>query len=77
MSCAMPDNKKNTKTRVPSVEETNAALDREFAEQNSKAGDLPPNQGESKALEESLQSSSVTADKAAETVPDVRWSTPF
>ncbi len=53
-----------------SVEETNAALEREFAEQNPKAGDLPPKQGESKALEESLQSSSVAAEKGEETVPD-------
>ncbi len=48
-----------------SVEETNAALDKEFAEQSSKAEDLPPNQGESKALDESMQSSSVAAEKAS------------
>ncbi len=53
-----------------SVEETNAALHKEFAEQNSKAEDLPLEQGESKALEESLQSSSVAAEKAVETVSD-------
>jgi hypothetical protein len=60
----MPNNKKNTKTTcMLSVEETNAALDKEFAERNSQAGDLPPKQGESKALEESLQSSSIAAEK--------------
>jgi hypothetical protein len=53
-----------------SVEETSAALDKEFAEQNPKAEDLPPKQGESKALEESLQTSSVAAEKAEETVSD-------
>ena len=66
----MPINKKNTKPRMLSVEETNAALDKEFAEQNSKAGDSPPKQDESKALEESLQSSSVAAEKVEETVPN-------
>jgi hypothetical protein len=66
----MSNNKKNTKTRMLSVEETNAALDKEFEEQNAKAGDLPPKQGESKALEESLQSSSVAAERAEEIVPD-------
>ena len=45
----MPNNKKNNKTRVPSVEETNAALEKEFAEQSSQAGDLPPTQGKSEA----------------------------
>ncbi len=66
----MPNNKKNTKTRMLNVEETNAALEKEFAEHHSKAGDLPPNQGESKALKESLQSSSIAAEKVEETVPD-------
>ena len=51
-----------------SVEETHAALDKEFAEQSSQAEDLP--QGKSEALDESLQSSSVVAEKAEETVPD-------
>ncbi len=50
----MSNNKKNTKIRMLTVEETNAALEKEFAEQNSQAGDLPPKQGESKALEEFL-----------------------
>ncbi len=53
-----------------SVEETNAALEKEFAEQSSQAGDLPPTQGKSEALDESLQSSSVVAEKAEETVPN-------
>jgi hypothetical protein len=66
----MPNNKKNTKTRVPSVEETNAALEKEFAEQSSQAGDLPPTQVKSEALVESLQSKSVVAEKAEEIVPD-------
>ena len=66
----MPNNKKNTKTRVPSVEETNAALEKEFAEQSSQAGDLPPTQGKSEASDEPLQSSSVVAEKAEEIVSD-------
>jgi len=66
----MPNNKRNTKTRVPSVEETNAALEKEFAEQSSQAGDLPPTQGKSEALDESLQSSSVVAEKSEEVIPD-------
>ena len=66
----MPNNKKNTKTRMLSVEETNAALEKEFAEQGSQAGDLPPTQGKSEAHDESLQSSSVVAEKAEEIVPD-------
>ena len=65
----MPNNKKNTKTRVPSVEETNAALEKEFAEQSSQAGDLPPSQGKSEAPDETLQSSIVT-EKIEEIVSD-------
>ncbi len=53
-----------------SVEETNAALEKEFAEQGSQAGDLPPTQGKSEAPDEPLQSSSVVAEKAEKTVPD-------
>ena len=67
---AMPNNKRNTKTRVPSVEETNAALEKEFAQQSSQAGDLPLPQGKSEALDESLQSSSVVAEKTDEVIPD-------
>ncbi len=66
----MPNNKKNTKTRMLSVEETNAALEKEFAEQGSQAGNLPPTQDKSEALGETLQSSSVVAEKAEKTVPD-------
>ena len=55
---------------MPSVEETNAALEKEFAEQSSQAGYLPPPQGKSEALDESLQSSSVVAEKTEEIVPD-------
>jgi hypothetical protein len=67
----MPNNKKNPNTRMLRVEETNAALDKEFAEQDPKAKDLPPKEGESKALEESMQSSSVAAKNAGEIVPTV------
>ncbi len=66
----MPNNKKNPKTRMPSVEEINAALEKEFAEQGSQAEDLPPTQGKSEAPDEPLQSSSVEAEKAERTVPD-------
>jgi hypothetical protein len=53
------------------VEETNAALEKEFAEHDPKTEDSPPKEGESKALEESMpmQSSSVAAGKAEKTVP--------
>ncbi len=51
-----------------SVEETNAALEKEFAEQGSQAADLPPTQGKSETLDEPLQSSSVVAEKAEKTV---------
>jgi hypothetical protein len=66
----MSNNKKTPKTRVPTVEETNAELEREFAEQDSKAEDLPPKEGDSKAFDESLQSSSVAAKNAEEIVSD-------
>ncbi len=68
---AMPNNKKNPKSRMLSVEETNALLDKEFARQNSQGQDLPPKEGESKALDETMQTSSVTTDKSEEIVPDV------
>ena len=68
---AMHNNKKNSKSRTPSVEETNARLDKEFAQQNSQGQDLPPKEGESKVLDETMQTSSVTTDKAEEIVPDV------
>ena len=66
----MPNNKRNTKSRVPSVEETNAALEKEFAQQSSQAADLPPPQGKSEASDELLQSSSAAAEKTEEIVPD-------
>ncbi len=66
----MPNNRKNTKTPMLSVEETNAALEKEFAEQGSQAADLPPAQGKSKTLDEPLQSSSAVAGKVEKTVPD-------
>ena len=47
----MPNNKKNFKSRTPSVEETNARLDKECAQQNSQGQDLPPKEGESKVRE--------------------------
>ena len=68
---AMPNNKKNPKSRTPSVEETNARLDKEFAQQNSQGQDLPLKEGESKVLDETMQTSSVTTDKSEEIVPDV------
>ena len=67
---AMPNNKKNTRSRVPSVEETNAALEKEFAQQSSQAADPPPPQGESEASDELLQSSSAAAEKTEEIVSD-------
>ena len=67
---AMPNIKKNPKSRVPSIEETNAELEKEFAKQDPKAEDLPPKEGGSKALDESMQSSSVAAEKAEETVSE-------
>ena len=67
----MPNNKKNPKSRTPSVEETNARLDKEFAQQNSQGQDLPLKEGESKVLDETMQTSSVTTDKSEEIVPDV------
>ena len=50
----MPNNKKNSKPRMLSVEETNAMLEKEFAQQDSKAEESPPKGGESKALDESM-----------------------
>ena len=54
-----------------SVEETNAMLEKEFAQQGSKAEESPPKEGESKALDEPMPTSSVTADKSEEIAPDV------
>ncbi len=62
----MPNNKKYSKSRIPRIEETNAELEKEFAQ----AEDLPHKEGDSKALDESMQSSSVAAEKAEETVSE-------
>jgi hypothetical protein len=62
----MPNNRKNTKSRIPSIKETNARLEEEFAQQNTQVQDLPPKEGESEALDESMQASSVPAEKAEE-----------
>ena len=67
----MSKNRKNNKTRIPTVEETNAELAREFAEQDSKAKDSLPKKSDSDASNESMQTSSVLADKAEEIAPDV------
>ena len=67
----MSKNRKNNKTRIPTVEETNAELAREFGEQEPKAKDSLPKKSDSDAPNESMQSSSVLADKAAEITPDV------
>ncbi len=67
----MPNNKKNSKPRMLSIEETKATLEEEFAQQDPKAEESPPKEGEFKALDESMQTSSVLADKAEEIVPDV------
>ncbi len=66
----MPNIKKNSRPRIPSVEETDAGLEKEFAQQDPKAEDLPPKEGDSKALDESMQLSSVAAEKAEETVSE-------
>jgi hypothetical protein len=46
----MPNNKKNPKSRIPSIEEINAELAKEFAKQDPKAEDLPPKEGDSNIL---------------------------
>ena len=66
----MANNKKNLKTRIRSVEETNAELEKEFAQQDSKAEDLPPKEGDSDFLETSMQSSSSVGEQAGEIVSD-------
>ena len=67
----MPDNKKNPKPRMLSVEETNAMLEKEFAEQNSKAEESPPKEGESKALDEAMQTSPSKTEKVEEILSEV------
>ncbi len=66
----MPNNKKNPKSRIPSIGETNAELEKEFAPQDSKAEDLPPKEGDSNVLEISTQSSSSVAEQAGEILSD-------
>ena len=53
-----------------SVEESRAALEKEFAQHSSQAAGPPPPQGESKASDELSQSSSAAAEKAEEIVSD-------
>ena len=67
----MSKNRKNSKTRIPTVEETNAELAREFGEQDPKAKDSLPKKSDSDVSNESMQSSSVLADKVEEITPDV------
>ena len=67
----MPNSRKGSKTRIPSVEETNEELAKEFAEQDSKAKDSLPKKSDSDVSNESMQSRSVLADKAEESTPHV------
>ena len=67
----MSKSRKNNKTRIPTVEETNAELAREFGEQDPKAKDSLPKKSDSDVSNESMQSSSVLADKVEEITPDV------
>ncbi len=69
----MQNNKKkdpNTKSRIPSVEETNARIENEFAKQDAKTEDSPPNSGDSNVLKTSMQSSSSVAEQASGNVFD-------
>ncbi len=47
----MPNNKKNSKSRMLSVEETNGMLEKEFAQQDSKMEESPPKEDESKSID--------------------------
>ena len=67
----MSNNKKNPKSRTLSVEETNALLEKEFAEQGSKVEESPPKKGESKAPDEPMATSSVLVDKSEVITPDI------
>jgi hypothetical protein len=51
----MQNNKKdpNAKSRTPSIEETNARVAKEFAEQDAKAEDPLPKKGDSNVFETS------------------------
>jgi hypothetical protein len=67
----MPDNKKNPKAkRIPTVEETNAALEKEFAGPDSKEKDPLPKSG-SELLESPMQTSPSKAEKVEETLSEV------
>jgi hypothetical protein len=66
----MPNNKKNPKSRIPSIEETNVELEKKFAQQDSKAEDLPPKEGDSNVLETSMQSSSSVTEQVGKIAPD-------
>ncbi len=67
---AMPNNKKNPETRIPSIEETNAELEKEFSEQDSKAEELLPKEDDSNVLETSMQSSSSVTEQVGKIVTD-------
>ncbi len=58
----MPNDKKNLKTRLRSVEKTNAELEKEFAMHGSKAEESLLKQGDSNVLEATMQSSSSVTD---------------
>jgi hypothetical protein len=68
----MPNNKKNpnTKPHIPSIEETNARIAKEFAEQDPKAEDSLRKRSDSNVIETSMQSSSSVAEQAGEIVSD-------
>jgi hypothetical protein len=68
----MPNYKKgsNTKPRIPSVDETNARIEKEFAKQDAETEDPPPNSGSSKVLETSMQTSSSVAEQTEKNVSD-------
>ncbi len=63
----MQNNKKNpnTKSRILSVEETNARIEKEFAEQDAKTEVSPPKIGDANVLETSMQSSSSVVQRAS------------
>ena len=67
----MHNNKKNSKSRTPSVEETNARLDKEFADQGKQKEESPPKEGEFKSFDEPMPTSSVLADESEELAPDI------
>ena len=67
----MPNDKNNPKAkRIPTVEETNAAVEKEFAEKDSKGKD-PLSKSGSEALESSMQTSPSKAEKVEETLSEV------